>query len=228
MTTEVKIVSSVALATAVLIGSVLYFSTRNLPPAPSTAVATADPALADAGLLVREDSYSKGDADAEVTVVEFADFQCEACRASYPQVEGVLKDYEGRGVRFVLRNFPLPNHKNSQIAANAAEAAGEQGKYWEMYSKLFAGQDEWTSDPPRPKSAAQATAIIAGYARELGLDEQAFRAAVDGRKFNAKLSRDLADGEKLGINGTPTFFVNGVQAQEVGEIRTLIERELAK
>lgn len=229
MTNEVKIVSLVALATTLLIGVTVYFTAKSAPTNSSpSAVATPATNLSDVGQLVRSDSYSKGDENAKVTVVEFADFQCEACKAAYPAVKQLMEEYKGKGVKLTLRNFPLPNHKNSQIAANAAEAAGEQGKYWEMHDILFENQEAWTADPPQPKTAAQAIELMMQYGQQLGLDMEKFKVAVESRKFNEKLSRDMADGEEQQVTGTPTFFVNGKKLQSITELRAAIDSELAR
>jgi protein-disulfide isomerase len=101
-------------------------------------------------------------------------------------------------------------------------------EYWEMHDILFENQEAWTADPPQPKTAAQATELMMQYGQRLGLDMEKFKNAVDSRKFNEKLSRDMADGEKLEVTGTPTFFVNGKKAQSFAELSTLIDVELAK
>ncbi len=165
------------------------------------------PKLADAGKLVRDDSYSLGNKDSKAVLVEFLDFQCEACRAAYPVTKRVLAEY-GDKVRFVQRYFPLPGHKNGKIAAQAAAAAGEQGKYWEMQEKLFENQEIWGSDQ-RAVSQSQAFEIFKGYARELSLDEAKFTESVKSEKFMDVIKRDIADGEALNVNSTPTFFLNG-------------------
>jgi protein-disulfide isomerase len=172
-------------------------------------------------ILVREDSQAKGAATSTVTIVEFADFECGPCGAAQPVVDQTLAEYGSR-VRFVFRNFPL--HTNSVLAAEAAEAAGEQGKFWEMHAKLFASQTEWGGkrDPQ--------TEIFARYARELGLDEAAFRGVLAGTKYELKVARDQADGAAAGVRGTPTFFVNGKVLSGVptyADLKALIDAELA-
>ena len=185
-------------------------------------------ARANAEALVRPDSPTIGPADAKVTIVEFLDPECESCRKMAPIVKKVMKDYEGR-VRLVIRYMPL--HKNSLLAASWIEAAGEQGKYWEMEELMFERQPEWgTKHGVDPDSSAQPDAKkqFEKYAMELGLDVEKMLKAVEDHRFTSKITRDQKDGQSLGVKGTPTFFVNGRQLAELGEreLKALIEEEL--
>jgi protein-disulfide isomerase len=157
-------------------------------------------------LLVREDSPALGPADAPVTIVEFLDPECESCRAAAPIVKRLLGEYDGR-VRLVVRYFPL--HNNSVLAATATEAAGEQGKYWEMQELLFTNQPQWGE-----KSTPQ-TALFIEYARGLGLNVEQFTAVLQGTKYAAKIERDRQDARTLGARGTPTFFINGRAVDDI-------------
>jgi protein-disulfide isomerase len=170
--------------------------------------------------LVRPDSQTQGAADAPVTIVEFFDPECESCRAAFPFVKQLLEEYEGR-VRLVVRYFPL--HNNSVLAVTAIEAAGEQGKYWEMQELLFTNQSEWGE-----KQTPQ-TELFIGYATELGLNIEQFTADLQSPDYQAKIERDQADGRALGVDGTPTFFINGRQVEELSadSIIAMIEEELA-
>ncbi len=174
---------------------------------PGTEQNSSAPSVADPGKLVRDDSYSLGNKESKVTLVEFLDFQCEACRAAYPVVKRLLAEYGDR-IYFVPRYFPLPSHKNSKVAAQAAAAAGEQGKYWEMEQKLFENQDAWGSDQNQV-SQGKALEMFKGYARELSLDEAKFTESIKSEKFMPIIQRDMADGNALNVNSTPTFFLNG-------------------
>lgn len=199
-------------------------SEKSNPSGPASAATD----LADAGQLVRDDSYFLGPKDAKVTVVEFADYQCPACKFAFGQVTQIEEEYKDKSVKFVFRNFPLPSHKNAQIAHNAAEEAGKQGKFWEMHHKLFENQEQWSADGPTPKTKQQAEDIIVGYARELGINADEVRKAIDENRYNDTFSRDLADGEALGVTGTPSFYVNGKQVKYTQGLRDAIEAELAK
>lgn len=185
---------------------------------------------ADAGQLVREDSNIKGGKDAKVTVVEFLDFECEACRASYPVVKQVLAEY-GDKVKFVQRYFPLPNHKNSQSAALAAAAAGEQGKFWEMHDKLFENQSLWTYDNAQKTTELQAKEMFISYAKELGLNIDQFTQSLEEKKYLNIIQRDIADANELGVNSTPTFYINGTKQAgglSLDKFKEKIDAELKK
>ncbi len=178
--------------------------------------------VADAGKLIREDSYRWGNKDSKVTIVEFLDFQCEACRAAHPVTKRLRAEY-GDKINFVQRYFPLPSHKNSKVAALAAAAAGEQGKYWEMQDKLFENQDAWGSDQ-RPVSQNKAVEMFKGYALELGLDAAKFNQSIKDEQFMPMIQRDVADGNTLNVNSTPTFFFNGETLPGVQRYEVLKEK----
>ncbi len=182
---------------------------------------TAAPAASPSERLVRPDSQRLSTADdGKVTFVEFLDFECEACGAAYPAIEQLRADYDGR-VTFVVRNFPL--HNNSEAAASAAEAAAAQGKFEVMYDMLFQTQSEWAE-----KDTSQED-VFFGYAEQLGLDMEQFRAVYDDPATIAKVQRDKADGVELGVEGTPTFFLNGdkVEVSSFAELVALIDAALA-
>lgn len=157
---------------------------------------------ADDSQLIREDSPALGPSDAPVTLVEFLDPECESCRAMHPVVKDLLATYDGQ-LRLVVRYFPL--HGNSVLAASATEAAGLQGKYWEMQNLLFERQSEWGE-----QQTSQEERFV-DYAEQLGLNTDQFIADMNRPEFRAKIQRDQVDGEALGVDGTPTFFLNGVR-----------------
>ena len=151
--------------------------------------------------IATDDQPTKGKADAAVTVVEFTDYQCPVCAQAQPVVERLISEYGDR-VRFVIRDFPLAQHKDAEKAAEAAEAAREQGKYWDFTAILFRNQSALGAD------------MLKQYAGVLGLDRKRFDAALDSGKFAPQVERDVRDGERVGVTGTPTFFVNGRQVPE--------------
>jgi protein-disulfide isomerase len=156
-----------------------------------------------AGATVRDDSHRLSTAaDGKVTVVEFLDFECEACGAAYPGVEKLRAEYGDR-ITYVVRYFPIDSHPNAYNAAHAAEAAARQGKFEQMYVKLFDNQTAWGHTQ---ESRAQ---TFAGYAGELGLDMTKYTADVTSTDVAERVKSDAADGTALGVQGTPTFFVNG-------------------
>jgi protein-disulfide isomerase len=146
--------------------------------------------------IATDDQPAKGNAKAVVTIVEFTDFECPSCARQHPVLERIVSEFGDR-VRLVVRDFPLSQHLNARKAAEAAEAAREQGKYWEYVSVLFRNQSALGVDKLRE------------YATQVGLDRTKFDASLDTGKFTEKVQRDLVDGRKLGINGTPTLYING-------------------
>ncbi len=173
-------------------------------------------------LQVVQDDWIKGNKEAKVTVIEYLDFECEACGAYYPLVKRIAEEYGDR-VSFVTRYFPLPGHKNSMTAARAVEAAGKQGKYWEMHDALFQDQKSWSE---RPKADAK---IFEGYAEKLGLDMERFRKDVDSKEIKDRIERDRKAGVKLEVEGTPTFFLGGEKIENprgYEDFKSLLEKEL--
>ena len=163
-----------------------------------------------------DDDPARGDANAAVTIVEFTDFQCPACAAMHPVLEEVLKSY-GNKVRFVVRDFPLNRHENARKAAEAANAANAQGKFFEYAALLFARQK--ALDIPSLKK----------YATELGLDRARFDAALDRGTYAAEVQHDVEDGEMYGVDVTPTIFINGVRLKTLSAegLREAIDRAAA-
>ncbi|MDT7687834.1 MAG: hypothetical protein QOE46_593 [Acidobacteriota bacterium] len=145
--------------------------------------------------------YMRGGATAPVTLEEFSDFQCPACGNLEPGLRRVVTDY-GERVRLVFRNFPLTMHKYAFIAARAAEAAGQQGKFWEMHDMLYDNQKEW-SDAMEPRVQFDA------YATRLGLDVQRFRTDMTRQDLAERINADLLRGGTLNVRGTPTVYLNG-------------------
>ena len=146
---------------------------------------------------------SKGAGDAKVVLTEFADFQCPACKAFEPTLAEILTENEGK-VRLVFKHFPLyPSpHKNALVSAYASEAAGKQGKFWEMHDKLYETQDDWAeAGDPKDK--------FVGYARDLGLNVDDFSRDLNDEAGKDVIDRDKALGTELKLSGTPTIFING-------------------
>jgi protein-disulfide isomerase len=163
----------------------------------------------------------KGNMNAKVTLVEYSDFQCPACAAYAPLVAQLMKEH-GDNLRLAYRHFPLPQHPNARVAAIAAEAAGRQGKFFEMHDMLFELQREWVS------SVDPAVQFLT-YAQVLGLDKVRFSADSVSQETRAKIDADFAAGRNLGIRGTPTFFLNGklvANPRNYEEFKSLIENEL--
>ena len=165
-----------------------------------------------------------GHADAKVTIVEFSDFECPACRVAEPPMRGILKLYEGK-VRLVFKHFPLERmHRWARPAAIASECAGRQGKFWEFHHDLYDRQEQWPSE--------KFEARMAEYAKNAKLDEAAWQACRQDPAVDAAVSADVKDGENAWVGSTPTFFVNGkrfVGARQLAELGTAwVDKELKK
>ncbi len=186
----------------------------SLPNAPSAAEA---PAIDNSKLV--DDDAVKGDKNAPVTIVEFSDYECPFCEKFYtqtlPQIEA---NYIKTGkVKLIYRDYPLGFHAQAQKAAEAAECAGEQDKYYEMHNLLF------------EKGVAGGVSSFKAYAKELKLDATKFDQCLDSGKMSVEVQKDAADGSKYGVQGTPAFFINGrliSGAQPYAVFQQAIEAEL--
>jgi protein-disulfide isomerase len=168
-------------------------------------------AVADPGKLVRADSHTLG--TGPVQVVEFGDFQCPACGKIEPAVEQLLAT-NGAQITFTFRHFPLPQHKNAVPTALASESAAAQGKFWEMHNKIYATQAEWSElADPNPK--------LIEYAAGLGLDVAKFTKSLEAKEFQSVIDTGVADGTALGVNATPTFYINGVAINTITDYASL-------
>lgn len=173
---------------------------------------------------IRDDTHILDAAeDDTVTVVEFLDFECEACGAFYPYVEELRSEYAGR-VTFAFRYFPLPNHGNSMNAAVAVEAASRQDALEAMYARLFETQAEWGE-----KGSESQAWLFREFAVELGLDMEQYDADVADPLVEIRVKSDFEEGIELGVDRTPTFFVNDrrIAIESFDDLRTAIDAELA-
>ncbi len=162
--------------------------------------------------------WTKGNASSTVTVVEYSDFQCPSCGQYFPLVEKIFNDY-GTHYRFVYRHFPLQQHPNAVPASKASEAAGKQGKFWEMYQLLFTTQADW-------EGTKDAKAFFLGYAKKLNLDTEKFSTDFDSPEAAKKIDDDYKSGIRAGVNSTPSFYINGkkiVSPQSYDEFKNLID-----
>jgi protein-disulfide isomerase len=191
------------------------------PTAPDTSFEAQPTAPAD--VLVREHSrYLDQVEDAEVTVVEFLDFECEACRAQFPVMERIREDYEGR-INVVVRYFPLPGHHNSGPSAAAVEAAAQQGALEGMYRLMFQTQGVWG------ESREDQSEVFVGFAEDLALDMDEFVETMESPRTRERVRADFDDGLALGVQGTPTIYVNGRLAPGMpshGDLSAMIDSEL--
>ncbi|HWS53772.1 MAG TPA: thioredoxin domain-containing protein [Pyrinomonadaceae bacterium] len=218
---------------AVVVGTAVVFMRSNDPGAASNndpaaaktgANAAAPPAPRRSPLPGAQPPHSVGPETAPVTLEEFGDFQCPPCGRMHPLVQEIEKDYGDR-LRFVYRHFPLQQlHKNAFSAARAAEAAGMQGKFWEMHDLIFDNQLQW-AESPEPRN------IFNDYARRLGLSVEKFQSDMARQDVADRVMADYQRGNSLGVTGTPTFFVNGrelpgTQALDPAYLRAQIDQAL--
>lgn len=148
-------------------------------------------------VAVGKDDHIQGPAEAPVTLVEYGDYECPYCRAAYPMIKAITTRL-GSKVRFVFRNMPLNEmHPNAELAAEAAEAAGDQGKFWQMHDALYEHQSELGPD------------LVRTLAQRLHLDAKRFEDDLASRRFREHVKRDFMSGVRSGVAGTPTFFING-------------------
>jgi len=163
-----------------------------------------------------DDDPMKGPAKAPVTIVEFSDYQCPYCGRAETTVLEVLKKY-GDKVRLVYRDYPLSFHQNANVAAQASECAKEQGKFWEMHDAMFANQSKLAQND------------LIETAGSLKIDKEKFKACLEGGKYKNEVQKDFDDGQKYGVTGTPTFFINGIPmvgARDVNSFAEIIDAEL--
>lgn len=161
-------------------------------------------------LTASQDSGNIGDhtfgkTDSKVVLVEYGDFQCPYCGRAFAGIKKVTEEYKDK-IAFVFRNNPLPSlHPNAKSAAAAAEAAGLQGKYWEMHDELYTKQDAWSN-----LGTDERTKAFVDYAKTIGVkDLDKFKTDMAAEGVNAKINYDLSLGQKAGVTGTPSFFLNG-------------------
>lgn len=207
----------IAIGILAVIGFVIFGSKgTNTNPTPNTQEGE------KVELNVTSADWSVGSLASLVTVVEYADFQCPACKAYEPMVAEAKKEF-GSSVLFVFRHFPLIQiHSNALSAAKAAEAAGAQGKFFEMHDLLFKNQEVWSK-------VANPVSMFEGYAKEIGLSDSVFKADFSSEQTEETISNSYKKGVQFGVNGTPTFFINGVKIQNprnYAEFKALIETAL--
>jgi protein-disulfide isomerase len=158
---------------------------------------------------IKPGAYSIGRADAPLTIVEYTDFQCPFCRQFHlTAYADIKKNYIDTGkVRYVSRDFPLAMHENARRAAVAGRCAGEQGKYWELRDVMIANANQLRADN------------LVTYARDLGLDVPKFSACLDSDRFTADIDRNIAEGQKIGVSGTPSFVIGHMSGDKLDGVR---------
>jgi len=207
-----------AIITVVVIGSIfgiVKLASKSQPAGSDTLAVTIS--------AINDNENVKGGKEALATLIEYSDFQCPACGSYYPILKKVSEDL-GAKVRFAYRHFPLPQHKNAKLAATVAEAAGKQGKFWEMHDLIFQNQSDWSED----KNAA---VLFAKYAQDIDLDLARFQTDVASDEIKAKIENDYKSGVKAGVDSTPSFFLNGKKInnpRNYDEFKNAIEQALGQ
>ena len=220
MSKQTKITAVVAGLVIAGIVALIVASSKGEAERPAT---TAD-TPAEESALMRPDARVLGEkGSSDVTFVEFLDFECEACGAAYPIVEDVRKKYAGK-VTFIVRYFPLPGHFNSERAARAVESAARQGEFEAMYSKMYETQATW-GEAQTPHDD-----LFRSFAEEIGLDMKTYDADYASEEVASRVQRDVDDGTELGVQGTPTFFVDGepFEPQAVEDFDRVLDEALAE
>lgn len=195
-----------------VVGIAFFFSGKSSTTTTNEGPAPQEKVLGEARL-------AKGPADAKVTIVEFSDFQCPACRAVQPLIKQIVNQYPN-DVRFVYRHYPLVSiHPYAQLAAQASEAAAEQGKFWEFHDLLFEKQPEWA----QLSSATQVEDKFVEYAGQMGIDSAKFREKIAADEIRQKVLADVADSQELNLSGTPSLFVNNTRVPAPGQLLTTVQ-----
>ena len=174
---------------------------------------------------INEDDWVKGSRDASVILVEYSDFQCPACASYYPMVKKVAEEFGDR-IAVVYRHFPLPIHQHAKVLSNAAEAAGKQGKFWEMHDLIFENQIKLTS-----KSKEEVQVALKDLAASTGINTEDFLKDLDSEEIKNKVEASYKTATDAGINSTPSFFINGTKIsnpKDFDSFKILIEEELNK
>lgn len=215
MGNDLKFIIGAVIATIVIIGGGIFLSSKGQGSNVETSTVSSD-------VLVKNDSSKLvAIGEEKVVLVEFGDFECPACGEYHSTIKKLTEDF-GENMTFVFRNFPLSQHVNARPAAYAAEAAGLQGKYWEMHNYLFETQSEWSSlsDP---------NSFFEDYITTLGLDVNQFKKDVKSDTVVAKVNEDYKDGQTVKLQGTPTFYLNGknVGYPNYEAFKKLVEDEIS-
>ena len=173
---------------------------------------------------ISDSDWVKGNEDAKVTIIEYSDFQCPACASAYPIMKKAVQEF-GDKIRFAYRHFPLIQiHQNAELAAESAEAAGIQGKFWEMHDRLFEKQSNWGTSKEAKKFFVQ-------YAGELELDKAKFESDLASDIVKQKVQNSRSEAARINLGGTPSIFINGKIIDNPGsydELKQLIDDAIVK
>jgi len=200
VSSETKVFLGIIVCTFVLIGgALLFFSSQSVKEEQQFSREE----------LIAPHNFPAGNASASAYLVEFSDFECPACAAYEPAIQQIRKQYKDR-LLFVYRHYPLPQHQFAEKAALAAQAAGKQGKFWERHGELFANHDKLSDE------------TLKNIVQKLMLNEEEFTKAMNDQAVKDSVAKDKSAGNALGVNATPTFFLNGKKLK-VNSPKTLIQ-----
>ena len=214
-----------AVISVVILGGLVYLSGRNRVDVSSVepnSILTPSDQSGNIG------DHVYGNKNSKVQLIEYGDFQCPGCGSVHPTVQSIKEKYKD-DIAFVFRNFPLTSiHPNALVAAATAEAAGKQGKYWQMHDKLYTQQDTWSNATINDR-----TNVFSGYASEVGLDIDRYNKDLTDPNITKKINFDLALGKDQGVTSTPTFYLNGRELDQdtwgtLEKFEKAIDDEIAK
>ena len=214
-----------AIIVVAIVGGMIYISTQNrlnISDINNDQLNTTIGAESRNGDIADHEIGSK---DAKVTIIEYADYQCPGCGTAAPKTEALAKKYKDH-VRLIFRNFPIASsHPNARAAAAVAEAAGLQGKFWEMNELLYANQDAWKN-----ANATERDSIFKSYAEQLKLNIDQYKTDIASNRVKNKIDFDMALGRKHGVAATPTFYINGknTEMDSSGSIESSVKEALKK
>lgn len=173
--------------------------------------------------VITDQEWFKGNPEALVTLIEYSDFQCPACASYYPMIKKLAEEMSEE-VQIIYRHYPLSSHPQAELAARAAEAAGQQDAFWAMHDKLFAGQNAWSNQ-------SNAKDIFITYAEDLGLNVEQFKSDINNGDIKDAVKDDKRSGNQALVNSTPSFFLNGQKInnpRSYDKLRQAIGDELDK
>lgn len=208
-------ITAIAAVLIVVLGLVYVVSRDNNRPVKNTDIASSTI------FAIKADDHVKGNPASKIILVEYSDFQCPACALYSPITDRIAQDYKEQ-IQFVYRHYPLPQHKNAKVASYAAEAAGKQGKFFEMGDIIFSKQNDWTS------SIVPET-LFEQYALSLGLNMDQFKKDSISKEVKDRVARDYTEGTNIPITATPSFFLNGAfikNPQNYQQFKEVIENAI--
>lgn len=183
-------------------------------------VVTPVPQATGAAVEAKDDDWVKGNKEARVTLIEYSDFECPACKSFSPLINRLSEEYKDN-LKVIYRHYPLPQHKNALSAAKASEAAGKQGKFWEMHDLLFDKQEQWSNE-------SDIVARLEMYAQSLGLNKDQWRVDYESKEVADAVSADVTLANSIQISSTPTFILNGekITIRNYEDIKSAVESKL--